>query len=306
LAQSQGNQGLCLPCENFGDKKPLAQTSVYWKYTHLVSKTFRFGKNWKTFNLKSDLSHIEHSQKSLDALIGKDVICNKTVLDIGCGSGIHALSFLRAGAKYIKCIDLDPDAVETTVSRLEEYNPDKWNAQIANILDVKSNSHEFFDIVFSWGVLHHSGNLMMAIKNSADFCKDGSLLILAIYRRTSLCTFWKIEKKIYNIVPSVFRRIIDLTFACVFLFAKWTQGNSPRAFVKNYRMQRGMDFMTDIRDWLGGYPYESASPATIHNFLTVRGFNLIKSNIRDQQFGFLGSGCNEYIYELQKESLLTK
>lgn len=271
-----------------------------------MSKTFKFGKNWKTFNLKSNLSHLEHSQKSLEDLIGKDVIRDKTVLDIGCGSGIHALSFLRAGAKYIKCLDLDPDAVDTTVNRLEVENSNKWSAQIANILDFKSNSHEFFDIVFSWGVLHHSGNLMLAINNSAGYCKDGGLLVLAIYRKTSLCSFWKIEKKIYNIVPSYFQKMIDLIFACIFLFAKWAQGNTPRAFVKNYRLRRGMDFMTDIRDWLGGYPYESASPATIHNFLTVRGFKLIKSNIRDKQFGFLGSGCNEYIYELQKESLLTK
>jgi SAM-dependent methyltransferase len=264
---------------------------------------FDFGNNWKVFNAKSDSSYIELSKSNLENLIGKETIFNKSVFDIGSGSGIHALSFLLLGAKKIKAIDLDTNSVEATRERLNKHDPEgkSWSSEVGDILQLTSNLKEGFDIVYSWGVLHHTGNMKEAIINAASFCKEGGCIVLGIYRKTTLCGFWKIEKLLYNYLPGVFRRFIDLSFGLSILFGKWIKGISPFDFLRDYKKLRGMDFMTDVRDWLGGYPYESASPNQIHDLLSGLGFKVVNSNVRENQFGLFGSGCNEYVYRRQKQ-----
>ena len=258
---------------------------------------FSFGANWTSFNFISGPQQLEYSKLHLENLIGTKSIANVKIIDIGSGSGLHAQSFLELGAKFVKCIDIDRESVQTTIDRLNAYSADTWSVEIADILDIEVVEREKYDVVFSWGVLHHTGNLFLALQNASNFCKPGGLLVLAIYRKTWLCNFWKLEKRLYNNCPLFFRRIIDLAFASLILIAKWILGTSPRTHIQEYSKRRGMDFMTDIRDWLGGFPYESANPKQIENILADKGFFLLHSNIRKRQIGFFGSGCNEYVFQ---------
>ena len=89
-----------------------------------------------------------------------------TFLDVGCGSGLHSPAALTAGAKRIVSFDLDSDSVETS-RRLWELvgKPKNWVICQGSILD-----HEFVttlepaDIVYSWGVLHHTGDMWTALR----------------------------------------------------------------------------------------------------------------------------------------------
>ena len=60
---------------------------------------------------------------------------------------------------------------------------------------------------------------------------------------------------------------------------------------------RGMEYLTDKRDWLGGYPYESVTPQELEAFMADRGFRCVRSFVRPGGFGLLGSGNDEYAFE---------
>ena len=58
-----------------------------------------------------------------------------------------------------------------------------------------------------------------------------------------------------------------------------------------------MSWWYDLIDWLGGYPYESASPEEVVRFLEVRGFRLVRSFGTKAPFDLFGSCCAEYVFE---------
>ena len=53
----------------------------------------------------------------------------------------------------------------------------------------------------------------------------------------------------------------------------------------------------DSRDWLGGYPYESASKEEVVGFVEERGFTIIKTNNTEPNIGIFGAGCAEYLFK---------
>jgi 2-polyprenyl-6-hydroxyphenyl methylase/3-demethylubiquinone-9 3-methyltransferase len=61
-----------------------------------------------------------------------------------------------------------------------------------------------------------------------------------------------------------------------------------------------MDFSHDVHDWLGGYPYETALAAEVERKMTALGFKAERVFARPMSFGLLGSGCDEYVYRLQR------
>jgi 2-polyprenyl-6-hydroxyphenyl methylase/3-demethylubiquinone-9 3-methyltransferase len=60
--------------------------------------------------------------------------------------------------------------------------------------------------------------------------------------------------------------------------------------------KRGMKWYTDVIDWLGGYPYESASPEEITQFMAQRDFTLVNSFKTGRRLGFFGTGNAEYLF----------
>jgi 2-polyprenyl-6-hydroxyphenyl methylase/3-demethylubiquinone-9 3-methyltransferase len=167
----------------------------------------------------------------------------------------------------------------------------RFSAQIDSFRDdiLNTNLTGSYDVVYSWGALHHTGDMRRAIANAARLVKGDGTFIIAIYLKTPLCGFWKVEKRIYSWLPKGLQSIIAYGFHGFSVAI----GAVPRK-EKGNRV-RGMDWFHDARDWLGGYPYESASPQQVAalvgpDFEPVQSFNTRAGS------GVVGSGCGEYVF----------
>jgi SAM-dependent methyltransferase len=154
-----------------------------------------------------------------------------------------------------------------------------------------------FDVVYSWGVLHHTGAMRDAIEKTAQLVTPGGTVALALYRKTALCRFWTLEKRWYCRASeaaqararSLYVRLLRAAFAL-------TRRDFER-YLSSYSSHRGMDFAHDVHDWLGGYPYESIEPDDVDKLLSRFGFQYIRGNVYRGSIGLFGSGCNEYVYQ---------
>ena len=74
------------------------------------------------------------------------------------------------------------------------------------------------------------------------------------------------------------------------------RGKTLKQHIAKYKNKRGMDFYHDVRDWIGGYPYESIAPEPLKQFLADQGFECVKA-IAKRRSGLFGSGCDEYVFK---------
>ena len=154
-----------------------------------------------------------------------------------------------------------------------------------------------FDLVYSWGVLHHTGNLYGAIRSAASLVAEEGHFALALYRKTLLCGFWKVEKRVYSILPTIIQRFIEVIYISFFsLGLLFFQKTSIFNYIKNYSSKRGMNFFADVRDWLGGYPYESISPDDLRILMSSLGFTQVYSLEGHSKIGVFESGCDEFLF----------
>ena len=157
---------------------------------------FRFGENWAAYAELIDEEKLDDAQAGILKLIDKADIEGRSFLDIGCGSGIHALAAARLGAKSIYAVDLDIKSVETAKALFERFPLEvQFRIEEKSVFDLDSADIGTFDIVYSWGVLHHTGNVEMAVRKAADMVAPGGLFVFALYRPTSLDWFWLQEKR---------------------------------------------------------------------------------------------------------------
>lgn len=269
-----------------------------------VETHYGFGENWADFAAHIDERKIALADEGFYKLIPQDYLQGKTVLDIGCGSGLHALSALRGGASQVTGIDIDPVSVSTAQSVVEKlWSGGNFKFAVHNILsdDHQSSLEKDYDIVYSWGVLHHTGNLFDAMEKAGSLVKPGGVLVLAIYKKSPLCAFWRKEKKFYTSLPSWARLPFDYLYAGAYLLGKIAQGENPVEFIRNYEQERGMRFMNDVRDWLGGYPYESATPDEVRALVEAQGFQteVVYNAAAPTLSGLFGCGCAEYVFTRQ-------
>ena len=128
----------------------------------------------------------------------------KTFLDIGCGSGLNALAALSLGAASVTAVDIDENSVSTTQALLAARAPNpNWSAKLASVFDMTPDTFGTFDVVYSWGVLHHTGSMWKAIDCAARLVSPGGLYAIAIYTKTPLCGFWQYEKAFYSKSPKL-------------------------------------------------------------------------------------------------------
>ena len=259
---------------------------------------FAFGKNWESYARLVTDSQVQQATVSLQRLVGGD-LKGKRFVDVGCGSGLHSLAAVRLGAEEVVSLDIDPASVTTTRDLLEKHAPGaRWSAREMSVFDLERNSLGRFDVVYSWGVLHHTGDLQRALRAAAGLVAPGGQFIFALYRRTRLCWFWKLEKRWYSaasaaaqararsIYIGIYRMLYPLKFSSSF-------GD----FLANYSQRRGMDYHHDVHDWLGGWPYESISAAQTEALMRQLGMREIRAFGRKRKtLGLLGSGCIEYVY----------
>lgn len=256
---------------------------------------YAFGENWARFVAGLNDTQIDRAAAGIGRLLG-DAMVGRSFLDLGCGSGLHALAALRLGAASVTAVDIDPRSADTARALLSRYAAGQpWTVETRSAFDLMPDA-DGYDIVYSWGVLHHTGDLRRAIECAAALVRPGGRLVLALYRRTPMCRFWRLEKRLYSQSPAWLRAVADMALASMIVFALSATGRNPVRYIRAYSSARGMSFLTDVRDWLGGYPYESAAPSEIDGMVKTLGFTTERFFPCNTRVGLLGVGCDEYVF----------
>lgn len=260
---------------------------------------FEFGKNWTRFLSVLNDERIAKAETSLKRMLECESLAGKSFLDIGSGSGLFSLAARRLGAR-VHSFDYDPHSVACTTELRRRYFPDdpQWVVESGSALDRNYvQSLGKFDVVYSWGVLHHTGNMWQALDNARLPVAPGGKLCIAIYNDTgSQSARWKWIKKTYNDLPRFLRS--PFTVAVIApeeakLMLRSLVTLKPQQYIQSwtqYDQNRGMSRWHDVVDWVGGYPYEAAKHDQIFDFYHQRGFTLEKLRSGG------GLGCNEFVF----------
>lgn len=265
-----------------------------------AGERFEFGKNWQTFLRSVDEARIAAAEASLLAMLRCSDLAGRSFLDIGSGSGLFSLAARRQGAR-VHSFDYDCDSVACARELRRRFVADDadWTIEQGSVLDADYMAAlGTFDVVYSWGVLHHTGHMWDAVAAATRAVRPGGLLFIALYNDLGTKSErWRSIKRIYNRLPRPLRPM--LTAATIApeeakAFARLTLSGRPLDYVKLWTRHgvRGMNRWRDAVDWVGGYPYEVATPEEVFDFCRDRGFTL-----KTLKCGGVGLGCNEFVFE---------
>jgi hypothetical protein len=150
-----------------------------------------------------------------------------------------------------------------------------------------------FDVVYSWGVLHHTGDMWSAVRNAAIPLKPDGVFYIALYSSDIYLKpppeYWIRLKRRYNQRGEIGRRLMEWRYVVRFnILPALKSGRNPLSVIREYN-PRGMKFWTDVKDWLGGYPIEFAGLQETSDF-GRRELGLDLVNVKT------GEGCTEYVF----------
>jgi 2-polyprenyl-6-hydroxyphenyl methylase/3-demethylubiquinone-9 3-methyltransferase len=263
-----------------------------------ADRRFAFGENWRSFLAVLDEERIRQAERSLAGMLGEDGVAERNFLDAGCGSGLFSLAAVRLGAARVHSFDYDPQSVACAQELKRCYVPlaESWTVEGGSVLDpVYLRTLGQWDIVYSWGVLHHTGRMWEAMENVARLVAPGGTLFISIYNdQGALSRGWRGVKAIYN------RNVLGRAAVIGFFFSYYSlrgaladvlRLRNPRTRYREYKQARGMSMIHDWLDWLGGYPFDVAKPGDVRDFLQERGYDLSRLVMREGTIG-----CNEFVF----------
>jgi 2-polyprenyl-6-hydroxyphenyl methylase/3-demethylubiquinone-9 3-methyltransferase len=259
---------------------------------------FEFGENWTRFLQVLNDARIEKAEESLKQMLRVSTLSNQTFLDIGSGSGLFSLAARRLGAR-VHSFDYDKRSVACTLELKRRYCSDDkgWTIEEGSAMDEEYlRSLGQFDVVYSWGVLQHTGAMWRAFENVVPLVKEGGILFLAIFNdQEGASRRWRVIKRVYNRSPHILRPFISvpiiLFYEGRYAIMDLLKGRNPLGPWIHSQDSRGMHKWYNWMDWIGGYPFEVAKPEAVFEFYRVRGFRLVTLKTR------AGRGCNEYVFE---------
>jgi 2-polyprenyl-6-hydroxyphenyl methylase/3-demethylubiquinone-9 3-methyltransferase len=250
---------------------------------------FQFGSNWRHFLRHLTQERIDDARTSIQVRLECDSLQGRRFLDAGCGSGLFSLVASELGAK-VHSFDFDPLSVACAETLRHRFGANsEWTIEEGSVLDLSYvTGLGTFDVVYSWGVLHHTGSMYEAINNVCHAVAADGQFCLAIYNDQQIISrYWMLVKRIYN------RNFLG-RIAMIVCHAPYLIGLRylVRAAKGRGKLGRGMSLWHDTLDWLGGYPFQVAKPEQVIAFLRERGFTL-------QSMVTCGGrmGCNEFVFK---------
>jgi 2-polyprenyl-3-methyl-5-hydroxy-6-metoxy-1,4-benzoquinol methylase len=274
-------------------------TTVASQFTAEVrsGERFTFGENWKDFLRTVNESRIAESMSALKQLLGVTTLEGRRFIDIGSGSGLSSLAAHRLGAD-VTSFDYDPSSVGCTLEMRDRYEKDstRWRIMHGSALDPAFLATlGTYDVVYSWGVLHHTGQMWNAIHNVLPMVRPGGQLFLALYNDQGVWSERWLRIKRFYCSGTLGKLAVSSVFVPWWTFrsalADVVRGRAPWHSIATYGKNRGMSAWHDWHDWLGGYPFEAAKPEAIILPIQKEGFTLTNLNT---QYGSVG--CVEYVF----------
>lgn len=262
-----------------------------------AGQRFRFGENWTRFLSTLNEARIVTAEESLRSMLGRDSLAGLRFIDVGSGSGLFSLAARRLGARVCS-FDFDPQSVQCAIELRSRFfpNDENWEVQEGSILDEKFvDGLGRYDIVYSWGVLHHTGEMWKALELVTRLVDIGGQLFIAIYNDQGyISRRWSRIKKLYCSGP-IGRALVNA--ACIPYFVvpplllDLVKLRDPTRLYRDYARERGMSKIHDWQDWLGGHPFEVAKPEEIFEFYAARGLHMERMITCGG-----GLGCNQFVF----------
>jgi 2-polyprenyl-3-methyl-5-hydroxy-6-metoxy-1,4-benzoquinol methylase len=266
---------------------------------------FEFGKNWARFLKTINESCVREAELCLQNSLGTEDLTGKSFLDVGSGSGLFSLAARRLGAR-VHSFDYDSNSVGCTRTLRERFfsGDQQWTVERGSVLDedyIRSLGQ--FDVVYSWGVLHHTGNMYRALDLVALTVTPNGRLLVSIYNDQGVTSArWKALKRAYVRSPrpgkfAILLLTLGITWLrCIPIDILRLKPFRTVSEWRSYSKQRGMSPWHDVVDWAGGYPFEVAKPEDIFEFYRDRGFRLQHLKTCGG-----GKGCNEFVFLKERE-----
>ncbi len=263
-----------------------------------------FGKRQSRFLSQLDDERIAEAENSLKTMLRVETLSGKKFLDIGTGSGLYSLAARRLGAR-VHSFDSDAQAVACAIELRRRYFPEDvdWKIEEGSALDedfVKSLGE--FDVVYAWGVLDSTGEMRRALDVASHAVAPSGKLFIAIHNDAgSQSARWKWIKRTYQNLPALLKAPFaalavapgEAQAALRSVFEMQPDGSDVYSLAcQRERHEGGAHRWHDIVDWVGGSPYEVATPDEIFDFYRARGFTLMMLKCGHR----VGLGCNEFVF----------